>query len=351
MCIRDRGTDAPIDSSAVATSGTNSITATNASFAAGQIILVHQTRGTNAGLWEENQIASYVAGTITTTQVLVNSYATSGADAAQVLVIPQYSSCTVSSTLTAKAWNGTVGGILALRARNTLTISTTTTASGKGYRGGVGVNNSGTTGQAWCGEGTVGASAQQYTANGNGGGGGKGDDAQGGGGGHFASGGTGNGGTVAGIGGGTAGSADLVTCVFGGGGGGSSDFQNEVAFDGGIGGGWIYLAAPIIIETSGAVVSNGSDGGGGGGGGGTAAGSGAGGSILRRGKTITLGTSSTATGGAQIANTSGRYGGAGGTGRERCEACTTPSGTTNPTFSDGTSTTFTYCIAVFASML
>ena len=102
------GTDSPIDSAATGTAGSTSLSATNTSFAAGQQILIHKTRGnttTTAGIYEVNYIASYTAGTITTLLPLANSYQDSGNDQSQVLVLKQYSSAAVSTVLTGKSWN------------------------------------------------------------------------------------------------------------------------------------------------------------------------------------------------------------------------------------------------------
>ena len=51
LTISTNTTDTPIDSSCSGTSGTKSLSATNTSFTAGQIILIHQTRGTGVGAW------------------------------------------------------------------------------------------------------------------------------------------------------------------------------------------------------------------------------------------------------------------------------------------------------------
>src|SRR3990167_5811311 len=107
-------TDAPIDSSCSGTVASTSLSATNPSFATGQQIWIHQARGTGTDIWEVNYIVSYVAGTITTVFPLDNTYTDSGASQAQVRVIPQYSGITISSTLTAKPWNGNVGGAIIL---------------------------------------------------------------------------------------------------------------------------------------------------------------------------------------------------------------------------------------------
>ena len=74
LTVSANATDAPTDSAATATAATNSISATNASFAAGDKIAIHQTQGTGAGKRERTEIASYTAGTITTTDSLTNTY-------------------------------------------------------------------------------------------------------------------------------------------------------------------------------------------------------------------------------------------------------------------------------------
>jgi uncharacterized repeat protein (TIGR01451 family) len=68
-----------------------------------------------------------------------------GVSTYQVVIVPQYTSATLSSTLTAAAWNGSTGGILAVDVANTLTLNTATVSvSGLGFRGGAGLQLSGT---------------------------------------------------------------------------------------------------------------------------------------------------------------------------------------------------------------
>jgi uncharacterized repeat protein (TIGR01451 family) len=67
--------------------------------------------------------------------------ATAGASTYQVVVVPQYSSATLTSGLTALAWNGTTGGILAMDVAGTLTLGSATVAmDGKGFRGAAGLS-------------------------------------------------------------------------------------------------------------------------------------------------------------------------------------------------------------------
>lgn len=345
LTINSPTTEAPVDSACTGTAGTQILLATNASFAAGKIIEVYQTQGTRAGQWERNTIQGYTAGTIMTGTPLLGTY-TIGA---QVRIIPQYTSVTINSTYTAKAWNGTVGGNLDFLANGTVSGAGTITATGKGFRGGNGTVhvNGGSATTAATGEGTVGISIAATTAaNGNGGGGGGaggGDGGSGGGGGGNAL--VGATGTVgqnsAGTGGVISGSADLVTATFGGGGGGGggeSNANNNLGDggNGGVGGGKIFITAATLSMT-GSITANGGAGsaasgayqeGAGGGGGG------AGGSILLKSQVATLGTLLvTATAGAGGTGTGSFVptGGTGSVGRIHLDYLTSYTGTTNPT--------------------
>src|SRR6185295_525730 len=73
---------------------------------------------------------------------LVNSYTnaaaggTQGQRRFQVIRVPQYSSATLGSTLTALAWNGTTGGVLVFDVAGALTLgSATVSLNGLGFRG------------------------------------------------------------------------------------------------------------------------------------------------------------------------------------------------------------------------
>jgi uncharacterized repeat protein (TIGR01451 family) len=69
--------------------------------------------------------------------------ATKAASTYQVVLVPQYSSATLGA-VTAAAWNGSTGGILALDIANTLTLgSATVSVNGLGFRGGAGLQMSG----------------------------------------------------------------------------------------------------------------------------------------------------------------------------------------------------------------
>jgi hypothetical protein len=328
-------TDAPVDSSCSGTAGSTSLTATNTSFAANKPVLIHQTRGTGAGTWELNQIDSYVAGTITLKKALQNTYTDSGASQAQVIQLKQYNSFTLNSghTLTAKAWNGNVGGLVAFLCKGTVTIAGTISCSGKGFVGGQPGASNNTNG--YSGEGTANASRNSTSANGNGGGGGN-DLAQAAGGG---SNGTQGGGNNPGS---TSGNAGLTLFPFGGGGGGGGRNADAVPGAGGAGGGGCLIIANDIT-VSGAITLRGNNGQNGGGGFSAGGGAGGGGgSCLLKGRTIDLGTNKvTAPGGTGGTKTSthGENGGSGGSGRIHADYAVSISGTTSPALDSTQDTT------------
>lgn len=347
LIISTNTTDAPIDSACTGSLGATTLVATNASFAAGQVILIHQTQGAGAGQYQKTKISSYLAGQITTVDALAYSYVTG----AQVIVMKQYTTITVNSgvTWTAKAWNGTTGGILAVMANGVVTITGTITGTGKGFRGGAaGSNAINSTPAGQAGEGNPGIGATTYAtncyaANGDGGGGGvNGSSPQvggtGGGGGNGASGtaGTGQAGGIAGAGGGTGGNAGLTLMLFGGAGGGSQG-NNDNGGAGGNGGGIIFLFVKTPTVT-GSIVANGSNGDSGVSSG---AGAGAGGSILIKTATAVLGTSLVAATGGTGGTGGAANGGAGGTGRVHVSYSTSFTGITSPTIDSVIDSTLT----------
>lgn len=96
----------------------------------------------NAGKYEYATVASVGSGTITLTSPLANSYTTAAYNGAagqktfQVIRVPVYSSATLGAA-TAKAWDGSSGGVLAVDVTGTLTLGgATVSVSGMGFRGG-----------------------------------------------------------------------------------------------------------------------------------------------------------------------------------------------------------------------
>lgn len=101
----------------------------------------------NSGLYEYVIAASNVplgGGTLTLSCGTVNAYTnanyvagSSGQKRYQVMRVPSYATASLTSTLTANAWNGSTGGILAFDVTGALALnSATVTVDGKGFRGG-----------------------------------------------------------------------------------------------------------------------------------------------------------------------------------------------------------------------
>jgi uncharacterized repeat protein (TIGR01451 family) len=291
------------------------------------------TTNFTAGQYEYVVAASGVtAGSITLTTALKNTYVTSALNGTatlrtfQVVRVPQYSSLTLTGTITPAAWDGSTGGIVALDVAGTLNFNgNTINASGAGFRGGAGrvlttpnagnaayvttSNNAATDFNGQKGEGTAGTpryinnagvlldrTAEGYPAGsasrgapGNAGGGGNDNTNNSGGGGGANSGTGGRGGNSfqdnAAIGGEPGAAYTLASgtsLVLGGGGGagstnqGSGDLANGLSSSGSAGGGIVLVRTGTVAGT-GTVLANGAapgtgvtnDGGGGGGAGGS----------------------------------------------------------------------------------
>lgn len=74
---------------------------------------------------------------------LINSYVNAAAGAQgrrsfQVIRVPQYTTATLSSGLTAPAWNGSTGGVLAIDVQQDLTLGGNVDLTARGFRGGGG---------------------------------------------------------------------------------------------------------------------------------------------------------------------------------------------------------------------
>ena len=75
-------------------------------------------------------------GTVTTKGT--GSATTGGQQTYQVIRVPQYTSATLTSTLAPLAWNGSLGGVLAIDASSQLTLGGTVALDALGFRGGAG---------------------------------------------------------------------------------------------------------------------------------------------------------------------------------------------------------------------
>jgi LPXTG-site transpeptidase (sortase) family protein len=108
----------------------------------------------SAGQYEYVVATSAVSGgSVSISSGLVNSYfeqnypvgaGNQGQRRFQVIRVPQYSSATIVGTVTALAWNGTVGGVVAVDVAGTLDLNgNSVNVSGQGFRGGGGVRYTG----------------------------------------------------------------------------------------------------------------------------------------------------------------------------------------------------------------
>ncbi len=298
-------------------STTNTLSvASAASFSVGDRVVLHQARGATyvtanntsygdlissnqAGTYEWNTICSISGNDIQLAEVLAHTFDPAGT--VQLVRAFRAENATVTSALTPAAWNGAVGGILALEIDSTLTLNANLEASATGFRGGsrsVDFYNpslctrtdffytigSGLAG--FKGEGIGVATTGQETGQGklvNGGGGGNHTNAGGGGGGNAGNGGNAGqewGGcsvvVIGGVGGQAVMSSNANERVLMGAGGGGGHQNNSVGGSGGNGGGIIMVRANAVEANGFAIRSNGGgplaagiDGGGGGGAGGT----------------------------------------------------------------------------------
>ncbi len=278
-------------------------------FAIGNTVLVMQMQGTGAGTYDELTITGLTGTSLTFSSPTSFAYSNSGANLAQVIKIPQYTTVTVNpgATLNAPAWNGSTGGVLIYYASGAVIINGTLTMSAKGYTGGTGATP--TLGGALGTKGNRGASngANGFPASpGGGGNGGTSSAGVGGSGGIGTLPGVNLGSTGNGVGGGTSNvagtnmSSGITKLVMGGGGGGGQGGQGGQGGGGGGGGGAASAIGFLGSNGSNGTVGTAATGIGGSGGTG-------GGVILMRIKSMagngtivsngTAGTSATGTGG------------------------------------------------------
>lgn len=332
-------TSGAVNSYATCTASADSNTVTTSlSVAEGDMVLLHQSQGSNPGDYELVQVASTGSGEFTTTNKVANDYVSGS----QAVLVPQYTNGTITGAIGGTPWDGSKGGIIAMMVNGALTITGSVSASGLGFRGASSITSGGSVGRQ--GEGQLGwAHAQSTNNQGNGGGGGgystnnpwnQGNGAGGGGNGGDGAGGRGTGGgNNSGGGGGTrgiaAGLSDGTKLVFGGGGGsgGMGSGNSGTSGSGNRGGGFIIIWARTIVCTAGTITSPG-------GAGSSAAyplgcgGGGAGGSIVIYTENGTFGTNKVTANGAIggcvenncTARVDGR-GGPGGGGRIIIKSC------------------------------
>ncbi|HVU58434.1 MAG TPA: T9SS type A sorting domain-containing protein [Puia sp.] len=348
----------------------NTLTVSDASgLSVGQRVLIYQAKGatynTNnaatfgdisaanaAGAYEFNTICTINSNDVLLRDQFVNTYNATGQ--VQLVTLPSYSSVTIGGTVTAPFWDPATGtgGIVALEASGTITLSADIDVSGRGFQGGALVNwplptydcsvldnynayyypfqTSGNFTGGKKGEGIGPYTTGKEYGRGkmtNGGGGGNNANSGGGGGGNYGAGGLG--GQRAGVTGFNCiavnpGIGGLSLSLYGyttgdnriffGGGGGEGHENNYAGTSGGNGGGIIILSASTIAGLGGRLLADGAigvnpnplyvvdstqaegDGGGGGG---------AGGSIILNASAVT-GSVTASANGAKGSNSSNR---------------------------------------------
>lgn len=345
------GSDPNVRVTATGTASSSSLTVGATTLADGDMIIIHQTQGTNANQWEVNRVAS---GGGTTNIVLAVALQYTYTTGAQAIKFALNTTVTVNSHNVA-GWDGSTGGIGVYAGRNSVTISgaisinggagangnasgTSAGGTGGGFRGGNGQANANSY-QNFSGEGWASAQTQSRDRSDNAGGGAQTTSSapRGGGGGNGTAGSDGESSqNFPGIGGEVAGAADGTTFTLGGGGGGAGkDNTNNGAGAGGAGAGAIIIFTELLTSTSAGVNANGGAGGAGTGGGtSSGGGGGAGGTIIVVCGTAALGTD-TLVAAAGAGGSPG--GGNGGVGRIAVHHRGTISGSTsNPSFTDVT---------------
>jgi MYXO-CTERM domain-containing protein len=313
------------------------------------LIINLQGDAATAGQYETHRILSIFGSTLTLDANLTHSYNGSGSGRVLVQRVPNYSSLMVrpGAILTNWSFDGSQGGVLFIRVRDTVSVDGVIEMSARGYRGGPARPP---WGGGYRGEGpdTQYSSESTYTQSSGAGGGGDAEyclAGQGGGGGGYGTWGESGGAQWLSCGGGWAfgknraeggwafGAENLSTLFMGpGGGSGGVDGDNpNTGGRGGTGGGIIVISAQSLAVTNG-IYSNGEDGsygygetGGGGGG--------AGGSILLQAHSLNLGANRVRAQGGWRGGTeehSENVGGSGGVGRIAVRSLVSPSGSTYP---------------------
>ncbi|MDX2190918.1 MAG: hypothetical protein SFY32_13750, partial [Bacteroidota bacterium] len=130
-----------------------SASALSPTLGAGDLIMIYQAQGATiqttddkdygkildyngAGNYEYQYVKSVVGNTIYLNCALTQKYIVSGRT--QVLKVPQYDILTINSgaSIVPLTWNGTIGGIIAIHAKNRIINNGTIRAAGFGFRGG-----------------------------------------------------------------------------------------------------------------------------------------------------------------------------------------------------------------------
>lgn len=298
----------------------NKITVTDiAPFDEGQFVVLIQMQGAeinesnssdfgdiqnlnNVGFYEINEVVSIDGFDVYLKYQNKHEYDISGN--VQLVTMPNYENANVTNILTAEAWNGETGGILALKVSGQLLLNANIDVSGLGFRGGE-IQTANNNNCTWIfqqndyfyefgnwrgaakGEGIASIIIDKEFGKGpqaNGGGGGNDHNSGGGGGANISNGGVGGEndepqtfgcqGNHPGLGGKAI--VNFDNRIFLGGGGGAGHDNNEVATSGSNGGGIVILVVEELIPAGFSIMANGNstpDGAGDGAGGGGAGGS------------------------------------------------------------------------------
>ncbi len=247
----------------------------------------------NAGKYEYNEVGTINGKNIVPKFQLLNTYNANGGSV-QIVRVPVYTNkVVVGGTLTAAAWNGSKGGILAFEAPE-IELQSNIDLTGKGFRGGARSNPEGSDNVLTYGGSTntggfkgesiakfISGKNQNRGKNANGGGGGNAHNAGGGGGSNAGAGGLGgadyyNGTVGGGFGGAILTYSNAENRAFMGGGGGGGHDNNAQGTAGVAGGGIAFIKTPTLKGNGNSIVSRGAsqtamagaDGAGGGGAGG-----------------------------------------------------------------------------------
>jgi hypothetical protein len=228
----------------------------------------------SAGNYEFLTISAVSGGTITFTSSPTKTYSTGINSNVQIVTLRRYGAPDYSTTsaMSALAWNGDIGGVIAIEVLGTLTLNNSINANYTGFRGGARSTNiispcvstatpsfamANSSKFGFKGEGiyknsnTTISTAQAKIANG--GGGALTSNGGGGGGSNFATGGAGGMGyqctaanTGSGFGGQSLSPYYSMNRIFMGGGGGGGQMNDLVGTNGGNGGGIVYVKANKI---------------------------------------------------------------------------------------------------------
>ncbi|MBW7942203.1 MAG: PKD domain-containing protein [Candidatus Kuenenia stuttgartiensis] len=235
----------------------------------------------NAGNYEYNFIKFSSGDKIYLSNELLRDYDFESG-IVQLVRVPFYSNLNISTTLTAMPWDGKKGGVLCFNVSDTINMGADIDVTGKGFRGGSGLNNSIVTmnesgfyydissnkgGEK--GEGVALISSNRRYGRGalaNGGGGGNAHNAGGGGGGNGGAGGDGGDEyepfkilteSIGGKGGKALANSALINKLFLGGAGGMGHANDFAEFPAGNGGGIIIISAKTLINSSFSIKANG----------------------------------------------------------------------------------------------